>query len=132
MRIQNTIDARKFAAEWAAAWNVQDVETILDHFAEEVVFSSPLALKVTGVPTTSGKSNLRTYWQQALSRVQRLHFEIQEVLWDSDSRYLAIIYGRSINGQRDRAIELLHFAETGLVDRGDVFYGVEPLMDSSR
>jgi hypothetical protein len=67
-----------FAGRWAAAWNSHDVDAVLAHFADDVVFTSPVAAQV--VPETAGvlrgKAALRAYWSAALARVPDLHFEV--------------------------------------------------------
>ena len=75
------MDANAFAAEWAVAWNRRDVDAVLDHFHEEVLFSSPLAaelLSETG-GVLRGKPALRHYWTEALKRDLDLHFAIEAV-----------------------------------------------------
>jgi ketosteroid isomerase-like protein len=37
-----------FAAEWVAAWNADDVEAVLAHYDEDVVFSSAVAERFAG------------------------------------------------------------------------------------
>jgi ketosteroid isomerase-like protein len=75
------IEVRKFAAEWVRAWNAHDVEAVLAHFADDVVFTSPVAARV--VPETGGvvrgKEALRAYWNRALSQVPDLRFEVEAV-----------------------------------------------------
>lgn len=72
------VDVNVFVDEWIAAWNARDVEGVLAHFTDDVVFSSPVAKQVLegsdGV--LRGKSALREYWLLALSRVPDLHFEL--------------------------------------------------------
>jgi hypothetical protein len=67
-----------FAAAWVRAWNAHDVEAVLAHFADDVVFTSPVALRV--LPETAGvaagKDALRAYWSHALARVPDLRFEL--------------------------------------------------------
>jgi hypothetical protein len=74
----STPDPDAFAAEWAAAWNRRDVEAILAHFHDEVVFTSPVAAGV--VPESAGvvhgKTALREYWCAAMAAVPDLHFDI--------------------------------------------------------
>jgi ketosteroid isomerase-like protein len=73
--------ANRFSAEWLAAWNAHDLEAILAHFADEVVFTSPLALQIVdgsdGV--LRGKVALRAYWSEGLRRNTELHFEIEDL-----------------------------------------------------
>lgn len=68
----------EFADEWAAAWNRRDVEAVLAHFHDDVVFTSPVAAEiVTGsAGVVHGKAALREYWCAALEAVPDLHFEI--------------------------------------------------------
>lgn len=121
------LDAGEFAVQWAAAWNRLDIEAVLAHFDDAVVFTSPVAVAVVGVPTLHGKAALRDYWLKALSKIQGLEFIVSRAVWDGGLRQLAIVYDREVNGKRDRAIELLRFGEAGLVVSGEVFYGVQPL-----
>jgi hypothetical protein len=72
-------DPEQFSREWVEAWNSHDVEAVLRHFHDDVVFTSPKAAKV--VPASSGvvrgKEALRAYWTEALKRVPNLHFVVQ-------------------------------------------------------
>ena len=119
-------EARHFADQWAAAWNRRDLEAVLGHFAEDVVFSSPKALAVLGVPSVRGRAALRAYWQRALAAVTSLRFSVDRVIWDPASAELSIVYDRDVDGHRDRASEILRFDASGLVVAGEVHYGVAP------
>lgn len=119
-------DAEIYARRWADDWNRRDLDAVLAHFDDEVVFSSPKALATVGAPTVRGKAALRAYWAQALGAAQSLEFAVRRVIWDPESRELAILYDRLVNGQRDRAGELLTFGDAGRVTRGEVLYGVQP------
>ncbi|HEU5155089.1 MAG TPA: nuclear transport factor 2 family protein [Gemmatimonadales bacterium] len=115
-----------FAREWAQAWNARDLDRVLGHFSDAIVFSSPKAVDAVGQPTVRGKPALRAYWERALTQISTLEFRVVAVMWDSSARRLAIIYDRNVNGRSDRAIELLTFDSKGLVAAGEVFYGVSP------
>ena len=119
-----TDDARTFAARWAEAWNRRDIEQVLAHFHDDVVFTSPTALAVMGTPTVRGKSALREYWTTALSRLSSLRFTIDRVLWDANSRELAIIYTSETDGKARRVSENLVFNAAGQVVVAEVFHGV--------
>ena len=73
-----TPDPNAFADDWVRAWNAHDVEAVLEHFHDDVVFSSPVASRL--LPETGGvvrgKAALRHYWVTALGRVPGLHFEV--------------------------------------------------------
>ena len=59
-----TPDPAVFADDWVRAWNDHDVEAVLAHFHDDVVFNSPVAARV--LPETGGvvrdKAALREYW----------------------------------------------------------------------
>jgi ketosteroid isomerase-like protein len=73
--------AQQFVIEWRDAWNAHDLDSILRHFADDVVFSSPLAQQIVegsdGV--IRGKRQLRSYWTAGLGRTPDLQFEIEGV-----------------------------------------------------
>jgi len=73
--------AQGFASDWLIAWNAHDLDAILSHFSDDVVFTSPLALRIIegsdGV--IRGKEELRTYWSEGLRRTPELHFEIEDL-----------------------------------------------------
>lgn len=74
-------DARRFAASWEQAWNDHDLDGLLDHFADDVVFTSPVAAQLLegsdGV--LRGKPALRAYWSEGIRRIPDLHFEVVAV-----------------------------------------------------
>lgn len=115
-----------FAREWAQAWNARDLDRVLAHFSDAIVFSSPKAMDAVGQPTVRGKPALRAYWERALTQISALEFIVVAAMWDASVRRLAIIYDRKVNGRADRAIELLTFDPRGVVTAGEVFYGVAP------
>lgn len=119
-------DALEFARQWADTWNRLDVDGILEHFEEDVIFSSPKAMDAVGQPTVRGKAALRSYWATALRPVTVMRFSVVRVTWDAETSELAIIYDRQVNDRRDRAAEVLQFGPSDRVVRGEVFYGVIP------
>jgi len=77
----NDMNAIEFAREWEAAWNRRDVEAVLQHFHEDVVFTSPVAKQIgfaeDGV--VRGKDALRRYWTLGLEKTSGLHFQVATV-----------------------------------------------------
>lgn len=57
----NRTEATEYARRWTEAWNKRDIDAVLEHFEEDVVFSSPRALQVVGMPTVHGKAALGDY-----------------------------------------------------------------------
>ena len=107
-------DALAFAREWVAGWNARDLDAIMRHYADDVVFSSPKALALTGSAEVVGKNALRAYWAKALAASPHLHFELERVYGGADC--VAITYLR--NGET-QVCETMQFAN-GLVVRGIV------------
>ena len=68
----------EFAQAWVEAWNRHDVEGVLAHFHDDVIFTSPVAAQV--IPESGGvirgKDALRKYWVTALAQLPDLHFDI--------------------------------------------------------
>jgi hypothetical protein len=111
-------EPERFAEEWAAAWNRRDVEALLTHFEDDVVFTSPIAAEIvpgsTGV--VHGKAALREYWRAALAVVPDLHFDIIGVY--GGVSVLVINYR---NQRGDLVCEVLEF-DGALVRRGHGTY----------
>lgn len=111
--------ATAFARDWVRAWNDHDLDAILSHYAEDVVFHSPRIRVVTGldVDSLSGKAALRDYWGKALGRLRDLFFEIDQVLPGSDA--LTILY---TNERSQYVAETFVFGSDGKVVRSIAAY----------
>jgi ketosteroid isomerase-like protein len=69
-------EAQAFAQQWVKDWNAHDVEALLEHFADDVVFTSPVAIRVLGGDgVIRGKDALRKYWSEGIRLIPDLHFE---------------------------------------------------------
>lgn len=109
--------ARRFTTEWLDSWNV-DVDAVLEHFADDAVFSSPLARRILegsdGV--VRGKEDLRAYWREGLRRNPDLHFELRDLYVGVDT--IVIHYRNQSHGLVN---EVLTFDGT-LVREGHATY----------
>lgn len=76
-----TPDPQTFADSWVRAFNAHDIEAVLAHFHDDVVFTSPVAARV--LPGSGGrvrgKAALRDYWTTALAGMPDLHFDVIDV-----------------------------------------------------
>ena len=70
--------ARTFVEQWVTDWNAHDLDKLLAHFAEDVVFTSPAAAQLIASSdgVIRGKAALRGYWTEGLRRIPDLHFEV--------------------------------------------------------
>lgn len=110
-----------FADEWIAAWNAHDLDRILSHYAEDIVFRSPLVRERYGKASgeVCGKAELRDYWSAAFRPgAPSLRFERLEVLAGVDGgaiRYFSTTRGCEV-------VEVFAFDAAGLVNRAAAFY----------
>lgn len=118
-------DAVAFAEQWVDAWNAHDVESILQRFADDVVFTSPVAASL--LPETGGivrgKPALRDYWTLALQRVPNLRFAVEGVYDGIDT--IVVAYRNQDGGL---VCEVLRFGD-GLVIEGHGTYLVAAQQD---
>ncbi|MEO1494016.1 MAG: nuclear transport factor 2 family protein [Pseudomonadota bacterium] len=73
------MDAAAFARQWERDWNSQDLDGIMSHFRDDIVFRSTGAVPVLGTPEVRGKPSLRAYWNAAFARQPDLHVEVVDV-----------------------------------------------------
>jgi hypothetical protein len=112
-------DPNAFATRWCALWNARDLDGLLTHFTDDVVFTSPVATRVLGGDgIVRGKAALRAYWQLGLEKIPDLRFEVIDVYGGVDT--LVINYR---NQTGTRVCEVLTF-EADLVSEGHGTYVV--------
>lgn len=90
--------AQRFAASWAQDWNAHELDRIMSHFAEGVVFRSPVAAQLLDAcdGTVRGKDALRAYFAEGLRRIPELHFQVLDVYTGIDT---IVINYRNQSGQ---------------------------------
>lgn len=85
--MQTDSEAKQFANKWIEAWNSHDLETILSHYGENIVLTSPVAARLLNDPsgTVRGKAALREYFRRGLEAYPNLRFELQDVMFGLSS-----------------------------------------------
>lgn len=115
------VDVKAFVDDWVDAWNAHDIDRLLEHFAADVVFSSPVAARIVegsdGV--VRGKDALREYWTLGVRLIPELRFEVLGTYVGIDT--LVIHYRNQSGGV---VCEVLRFAG-GLVVEGHGTYLAE-------
>jgi ketosteroid isomerase-like protein len=98
-----------FAQAWVDAWNSHDLEAIMEHYADDVVFYSPFIQKLNNDPTgrIQGKEGLRAYFAKGLEAYPDLHFELYHVLEGIQS---AVLYYKSVNNRLSAEMMVLNEA----------------------
>ncbi len=110
-------EARAFAQEWIEAWNSHDLERILAHYADEIVFLSPIARQRVGSGRLIGIPALRSYWGAGLQAQPNLTFELLEVLRGHEC--VTLLY-RNHKGQT--VAETAEFGPSGKIVRSFACY----------
>jgi predicted ester cyclase len=107
--------ARQFAQEWVEAWNSHDLDRIMDHYDDQVVLISPVALTLlnNGSGIVQGKLALRDYFLRGLKAYPDLRFDLIDVLWGVET----IIVFYSNNVRDSKSGEVMQFSPTGKVSR---------------
>jgi hypothetical protein len=110
--------AEKFAAEWVDAWNTHDLDRLLSHFAEDVVWSSPVVVSFCGDEsgTLHGKQAVREYYAAGLDRIPNLRFEVLGV------RVGMAVMVINYRNQDDREVSEVLRLRDGLVVEGHGTY----------
>lgn len=101
----NANEAKQFAKDWCAAWNSHDLKSIMSHYAEQVVLTSPTAAKLLSDPVVRGKDALRNYFAVGLRAYPNLRFEVMDVTCGVSSM---VVYYANQNG-----VKVSEFMELG-------------------
>lgn len=112
-------DARALAEQWVDAWNRHDLDAVLDHYADDVVFDSPLIQRIIDEPsgTLRGTGALREYFRRGLSTYPDLTFRLRDVLCGVSS---VTLYYESVNGMM--ASEMMILNAVGRIVRVSAHY----------
>jgi hypothetical protein len=102
----------EFSQAWIQAWNAHDLEAVMAHYSDDVVFYSPFIQKLNNDPTgcIKGVTALKAYFSKALEVYPDLHFEIYHVLEGVNS---VVLYYKSVANRL--AAEMMILNEEGKV-----------------
>lgn len=93
----DAIHAEQFAKSWTEAWNNRDLDALMDHYSETVVFHSPFIklLNESEQTTIHGRSALREYFQRGMEAYPHMRFQLHRTGLGAGSITLNYI---SVNG----------------------------------
>lgn len=102
------------AEEWIDDWNRHDLDAVLAHYADDVEFTSPFAIELTGRAdgTLRGIEELRAYFDRALAAFPDLRFESLRVARGVASITLCYRSVRELD-----AAEVMFLNEDGKISR---------------
>lgn len=105
-------DALHFAEEWIQAWNEHDLDTVLDYYAVDVEYYSPLVSEVLKEESghLQGYKQVKEYFNKVLQAFPGLHFELVSVFAGVES--LVIRYQNSAGRL---AADMLVLNEQGMI-----------------
>jgi hypothetical protein len=97
--------ARKMAEHWCDAWNRRDLDSIMQHYTDDVALNSPFVAELLGNADgwVRGKDNLRAYFALGL-KIPELKFELVDVLLGVHA--VTILYRRETGNLVADVIEL--------------------------
>jgi ketosteroid isomerase-like protein len=104
------MDSKAFAEAWQHGWNSHDLDLIMSHYSDDIIFRSRKAIPLVGRGEVQGKQALRSYWAAAIDRQPDLHFKVQDVF--EGHGMLVITY---LNHRGILAAETLYFDADGKV-----------------
>ena len=112
-------EPEELVREWLASWNAHDLERIMAHYADDVVFYSPYARIRMGIESgrVDGKARLREYFTDGLRVNPGLRFDLLE--WYTGANSVAIRYKRE-NGRT--TVEMMAVNDKGMVVEGRAHY----------
>jgi ketosteroid isomerase-like protein len=97
--------ARKLAAAWCDAWNRRDLDAIMEHYADDVEFSSSTVVKRWGITDgwLRGSSKVRENFAIGV-KAHGLHFELVDVLLGVNS--VCVVHRRESSALVTDLVEL--------------------------
>jgi ketosteroid isomerase-like protein len=104
------MDVDEFTNDWERGWNSHDLDVIMMHYRDDIVFRSKKAVPLTGNGEIAGKPALRAYWAAALRQQPALKFQVEDVF--VGHQMLVIVYR---NHHDTLAAETLYFDDDGYV-----------------
>ena len=108
------LQAREFADHWVRSWGSHDLDSIMSHYAPDVVLVSPAAAKILNDPSGAvvGIDALREYFKRGLEAYPNLKFDLIDVMWGLNS---VVLY--YVNQKGTKTGEFMEFDANGRVVR---------------
>jgi hypothetical protein len=120
------IDNKKLqqaAIQWVDDWNHRNIEQVMSHYSEEVLFYSPTVIRRWNQPKgiLVGKSAVERHFRKAMEEVPDIHFEFKSLLFGAES--IILIYERETG---NLVADLVLFNAEGKINKVRTHYGEIP------
>ncbi len=104
----------EFANHWIESWNSHNLDSIMSHYDDAVILTSPIAAQLLNDPsgTVRGKDALRSYFKRGLEAYPNLQFTLMDVMSGLNS---VVLYYTNQKGTKTG--EFMEFAPNGKVVR---------------
>lgn len=114
------------AQEWIDAWNGHNIDVIMSYYADNIEFSSPFVVKLTGDPKgiLNGKAALRVYFLKALAAYPKLRFKIRHVFGGVNTM---VVHYWSVKNMA--ASEVMVLNEQGKIVKTEARYSPDPFIE---
>ena len=119
----NQEQAEQFVYQWIAAWNAHDLHSILEHYADELEFYSPviIQLNINQTGCITNKRELSGYFQTGLNVYPDLRFKLHNFFVGVNT---IVVYYTSVNGRM--ATEVFGLNVGGKAEKVFCNYTVNP------
>jgi ketosteroid isomerase-like protein len=100
------MNLKEIALDWIDAWNKKDIDRIMSHYSEDIIFFAPTVIKRWGIidGRINGKEQLRKHFLKGFELAPNLHFEFIDLLTGVDG--ITIIYKRETGAMVADVIQL--------------------------
>ena len=115
-------ELQSLVEDWIDAWNSRDLDRIMEHYADAVVFEANTVVRRWNRPdgTLRGIEELREHFRRGLELAPTIHFELEEV-FSAPSGYAALY--RRDNG--NRVLDVVELDGEGKARQVKAFYLAE-------
>jgi ketosteroid isomerase-like protein len=108
-------DIKSIAQKWITAFNLHDIELLLELYDENAKHYSPRFEEQQ--PKTNGwligKEQLRAWWQGSFSTLKDLNYQLLDLTVENNKVFMR--YKRKANGQKDSEVMKYLKVENGLI-----------------
>ncbi|AOM79587.1 nuclear transport factor 2 family protein [Pedobacter steynii] len=119
----NNLQFENIARQWFAAFNTQDLDSLLELYDQEAIHFSP-KLKIRHPDTkglVSGNAALRQWWKESFERLPSLRY--QPTSFTANDQRVFMEYIRTVDGEPDMLIAEVLEISNGKIKASRVYHG---------